>query len=244
MELYKNEARSFPCDITMVCIFVGNDIDELKKYRGVQNIWNFSRWRLPNVIRNIYILQVSAKKETNLSSIGQTDPSRAVTSTQPVISDATDETPHMSELAFIEGERRRFEQICVNNGVVEENYRYFLPWLKLFKKHINKNFLLVIIPDEFQVNDSLFSKITENMDLSKVRRDWPQEIIAAFCHREKIKYLDLLPALREGEKTGHCYHLRDTHWNQKGNNIDGEKIAQVLSGMIREIKNRDLLRSF
>ena len=143
----------------------------------------------------------------------------------------------MSELAFLNCERYRFEQICVNNSVVEENYRYFFPWLKLFKKHIRENFLLVIIPDEFQVNDSLYLKITEHMDLSKIERYKPQKAIAAFCKQEQIEYLDLLPMLREGEKTGHCYHPRDTHWNQKGNYIAGEKIAQVLIERIKKIKS-------
>lgn len=235
LELYKNEARGFPCDVTMVCIFVGNDIEDVEKTNNINNVWNFSRWHLPNIIHNIYVLNVSSKKEKNLLSIGRTDPSQSNNGTGPIY-DATDETPHMSESAFLNCERGRFEQICVNNSVVEENYRYILPWLKLFKKHIREKYLLVIIPDEFQVNDSLYLKITEHMDLSKIERDKPQRVIAAFCKQEQIEYLDLLPILREAETTGHCYHPRDTHWNQKGNYIAGEKIAQVLIERIKKIK--------
>ena len=77
LELYKNEARGFPCDVTMVCIFVGNDILDVEKTNNIMNVWNFSRWRLPNIIHNIYILKISSKKEKNLLSIGRADPSQS-----------------------------------------------------------------------------------------------------------------------------------------------------------------------
>jgi hypothetical protein len=37
-----------------------------------------------------------------------------------------------------------------------------------------------------------------------------------------------LPALREAEKQGHTYHLRDTHWNAHGNRVAGRELGRAL----------------
>jgi hypothetical protein len=57
-------------------------------------------------------------------------------------------------------------------------------------------------------------------------REFPQRAIARFCTARGIRFLDLLPALRRGEAEGRTYHLRDTHWNARGNRIAGELIGR------------------
>ena len=52
-------------------------------------------------------------------------------------------------------------------------------------------------------------------------RDLPQRRIAAFLEQEGIPHLDLLPILRAAEPMEdgqlRLYHLRDTHFNARGN---------------------------
>ena len=63
-------------------------------------------------------------------------------------------------------------------------------------------------------------------------RDHPQKAIARVCTARGIRFLDLLPALRRGDAEGRTYHLRDTHWNARGNRIAGESIGSWVSKQV------------
>ena len=64
--------------------------------------------------------------------------------------------------------------------------------------------------------------------LARFDRDHPQNQIVEWGHRHGVRVLDLLPILREAELAGHTYHLRDTHWNARGNRLAGEALAEKL----------------
>ena len=93
---------------------------------------------------------------------------------------------------------------------------------------------MVRIPDEFQVNDDLYAELTQDAAAGTHERDYPQKRIGAFCAEHKIELLDLLPALREGERQARTYHLRDTHWNAHGNAIAGRELARCLAELLKE----------
>ena len=89
--------------------------------------------------------------------------------------------------------------------------------------------LLVVIPDEFQVNDALYERLLENVERREVYdRDLPQRLLRDYAGARGIPMLDLLPILRAAEPEGHTYHLRDTHWNARGNRIAGQAIADFI----------------
>ena len=89
--------------------------------------------------------------------------------------------------------------------------------------------MLVIIPDEFQVNDELFEVLMKRVDdPGSYDREYPQMRIRGFARERSIQVLDLLDAQRGGQGAKRVYHLRDTHWNARGNRIAGEALAQFL----------------
>jgi hypothetical protein len=89
----------------------------------------------------------------------------------------------------------------------------------------------MLIPDEFQVEDALWDEVVASTG-RRLNRNQPQERITAFLRQEGIPSLDLLPALRavppmaDGQR--HLYHLQDTHFNVRGNQVAGEKLAEFL----------------
>lgn len=92
---------------------------------------------------------------------------------------------------------------------------------------------VMLIPDEFQVEDDLW-QVVEELSRRPLERDRAQRILTHWLEREGIAHLDLLPILREVEvmESGrrHLYHLRDTHFNGRGN----ERTAQALAEFLRE----------
>ncbi len=93
-------------------------------------------------------------------------------------------------------------------------------------------FGVLLIPDEFQVEDALWAEL----ELEGLERDRPQRLLAAELGRRGIPVLDLLPVLRGtaalGDGRRHVYHLRDTHWNARGNRAAGEALAGFVRGLL------------
>ena len=91
-------------------------------------------------------------------------------------------------------------------------------------------FGVMIIPDEFQVEEPLWDQVrTQRVGAEDLERDRAQRELGERLTRAGIPYLDLLPLLR-AEPVGpdgwrHLYHLGDTHFNARGNRVAGEALA-------------------
>ena len=88
----------------------------------------------------------------------------------------------------------------------------------------------MLIPDELQVNNRLWAELGGGTaDTAHLQREYPQRRITAWCAKQGIRVLDLLPLLRRAEQSGRTFHLRDTHFNARGNRVVGEALAAELS---------------
>jgi len=119
-------------------------------------------------------------------------------------------------------------------------YRRGLEQLDTFHQALGERLLVVLVPDEYQVNDELWNGLlpaaiqmyAHSVPPSQAResfdRDYPQQRLREWAAERGVRVLDLLPALREAEKSARTYHLRDTHWNSHGNRVAGEELARAL----------------
>ncbi len=88
---------------------------------------------------------------------------------------------------------------------------------------------MVLIPDEYQVNDDLYETLMHRVpDAAAYERLHPQQRLSAHCRDRGIEVLDLLEPLRRANGERPVYRLRDTHWNARGNRIAGEALARYL----------------
>jgi hypothetical protein len=92
----------------------------------------------------------------------------------------------------------------------------------------------VLIPDEFQVNETVFDAALAEARLQPGQLDLegPQRRLAEFFALRQVPCLDLLPALRQAPRS---YEPCDTHWNVLGNHVAAREIAIWLSreGIVR-----------
>ena len=97
--------------------------------------------------------------------------------------------------------------------------------------------VVMLIPDEFQVEDELWQQVSGELQRSDLDRDQPQRRITEWLRAEGITFLDLLPILRAvppmADGNRHLYHLRDTHFNARGNAVAGEALAEFLRDQLR-----------
>ncbi len=141
------------------------------------------------------------------------------------------EEPTLSEKAFYRIEDARAYSEC---GQQTAHYSALFDVLLEMKEAAGATPLVVVlIPDEFQVEDDLWSKVTDHLEGFQLDRFQPQRLIGTWLEEQGMPFLDLLPILRavppEDDGDRHCYHQRNTHFNTKGNRIVGRAMAEFLA---------------
>jgi hypothetical protein len=98
------------------------------------------------------------------------------------------------------------------------------------------DFVVVIIPDEAQVEPPLFADIARARGWRPGQFDarLPNRLLSDRLTATGISFLDLLPAFEEEGQRTHLYKPMDTHWNIAGNQLAAVRIAAFL----RERKRR------
>ena len=107
-------------------------------------------------------------------------------------------------------------------------------------RNAGSDFVVMIIPDEFQVSESVRQRSLEfsGRAANEIDVDSPQRYLREVLERAGIAYLDLLPAFRDAGPRESLYLKNDGHWNIEGNHL----AAQTLATYVEEGFSRDGLR--
>lgn len=138
-----------------------------------------------------------------------------------------------SEEEFLRIERQRLE---VSGDTPEWHARRaaaleVLDELRLAVENAGADYVVVLHPDQFQVEEDLRRRISEAYDLNieaGYDLDLPQKEILRHCRTHQIRCLDLLPRFREVGAEGGLYLARNTHYGPPGNRLAAELITRFL----------------
>lgn len=97
-------------------------------------------------------------------------------------------------------------------------------------------YVMVIHPDQFQVEAPLLEEIGQRFQLRPAAYDLqqPQRFLLNYCRTRNLPCLDLLPIFREHGRQGGLFLLDDTHYNEQGNLLAAQEIARLLATIARE----------
>ncbi len=101
------------------------------------------------------------------------------------------------------------------------------------------DFMVMIIPDDYQVDRSLLQRALafNGLDADDMDVDLPQQCLKEFLEKDQIDYLDLLPVFRKHNKR--LYLRNDEHWNIEGNRAAAQALATHLrEGLLRDLPKR------
>ncbi len=223
--LLDHEVLGFNPSRIVFSIFVGNDIGGMAHGRRQrQSLDDWWTWTLAKRILALWWLKIN-RGETDKIGV----PVHSSGGLPEHLDEPSKERPSFPENVFLTIESRRFNILNARSRATENRFQAFFEALDLLHSRLGEQLLVVLIPDEFQVNDDLYKQVLAIQDNPEVYdRDLPQRRILDFANRKGIKVLDLLPNLREAEKESRTYHLRDSHWNANGNRVAGKLIAEAL----------------
>lgn len=255
LHLWRTRGRELDPDVVVVNVFVGNDIVEASQRntrREGRGYSFFESWySRSNALIYLVPARILRKAEANRRGTGSAEAREFVTSgwehgqlieqtptalenAFPWTMDPSGERPAMSVATFMEIERTRARETTASDmTATEEVFLESMERIRLDLKGVD--WVVMIIPDEFQVNDRIWNQVAVELPGGEVEidRSRPQKILRAWLEQQGIPYVDLLPVFRAVPpmKDGlrHLYHKNDTHFNTRGNRTAGEALATFLT---------------
>lgn len=249
--LLMTEALPLDPDVVVINLFIGNDISDFAQTPDngfdLSNLFdrdNFLLYVVPQrLLRMMAESRAMGRRAGTLHGEDTLVPPEANTPEEiemlfPWVADALLEEPTFSIEAFMEFEKRRASTICRDNK--SEYDPFFQAMGKIVNSAGDVPLIVMLIPDEFQVEDALWAELEPKMENLIQDRFFPQKVVSSWLEERSVPCLDLLPHLRATTPLSdgwlHLYHLRDTHFNARGNEIAGRCLAEFLKsrGFVQE----------
>jgi hypothetical protein len=235
--LLQKEALGLHPDVIVIDLFIGNDIVDdygcnpspLRKWLDRENLLVYV------VPRRLWAWARERGRAGGAATVGVPQLDAAWASGMPWLTDPLAEQPSFSPEAYADIESRHVMQLCSADA---ERYDddFFRALDELVRAAGTTRLAFMMIPDELQVEDALWNDLTRDVKVP-LERDRGQRVVGAWLRARGLPVLDLLPELRaapawtDGKK--HLYHLRDTHFNARGNNVAGQALARFLAPMLK-----------
>jgi hypothetical protein len=146
-----------------------------------------------------------------------------------------DNCPNFDQAAYLEIEK---ERSFIFSTESKDSTRFFDAAVDSLKqigdvcKQNGIKLVVVIIPDEIQINSSLETEVKRQLSVKDEKWDitLPNERLAKELNAMGVDYLDLYPNFLKKSQEQPLYRPRDTHWNIAGNQF----AANIIQNHIRK----------
>lgn len=243
LSLVVEEALPLAPDVVLISLFVGNDLsveDVLSDLpdaglRGWLQRDQVLLFVLPERMARVAeehqrVRSIGAEAGTSTAAQPLAKMNRVQAAQQfPFVADPSLEQESLSTETFLRLEVGRAIDICAQDPVSLDLLRSSL--LAAREAAGDIPVAVMIIPDEFQVEDELW-KVVSTAAGRPLERDRAQRLLGAWLGEQEFPFLDLLPVLRAAQPLGdgkrHLYHAQDTHFNARGNELTAAALAEFL----------------
>jgi hypothetical protein len=222
LELFVREGLALKPDMVLLTFFVGNDFTdclEKKKYYEYSYVAVFIK----------YLITLETKfKKIDINGGGH----------------YYDDKPTMKKDIYFNVERKRSLIYLKGNHTLQRTAKlvfYYLSKINSICKHERIKFIVVVAPDEIQINDTLRQEVIKDY-YSKSRNKWdntlPIAVLTGGLSKLGITYINLYPYFKEksGER---LYKPQDSHWNIAGNKL----AAGIMQKNIAKLLNKSASKS-
>lgn len=247
LTLLQNYGPRYRADLVLQGFFVGNDFNlperPLMMSQGLQfrpkfvGAWSLrprNFWLIEWLPRFVLVIGDRAQQQREAAS-GRPAAGGATASPGPAAAQPGVAQGIISEDAYLRVERERLNLMRAD-AATQARWRQtlaILDQIRDFSARMGSDYVLVIHPDQLQVEDALFDQLITFYNLNRDDYDLalPQRFLLDYCAQEQIRCIDLLPAFRAHGAQGGLYLPRDTHYNQAGNRLAAEQILAELKRM-------------
>ncbi|MEM9379508.1 MAG: hypothetical protein AAGB93_06105 [Planctomycetota bacterium] len=236
LHLLRTEVLRLEPDAIVLAVFAGNDLLDVpmsrRSTRWMRRFFDRDQLLVRVVPRRITALQRSRRAGAATGAEGD----GLESGSEPWFDD------HALEVAtFSDGEYREIvrKRARVLNRPHPRRLAVLLSTLERMRDAAGDvPFGVVVLPAELQIEDRLWNEVEAYLGGgADVERFRFQSELAAWGDSEGVPVLDLAPALLayppEADGDRHLYHLRDTHFNVRGNALTGRELAPFFEALLR-----------
>ena len=224
----------------ILAFFVGNDFDEKESAIESRREEGAARWSLlARLARNLHRLYGARDRDGGDPVMIQGDGVYPTGGYPLPFPDYDPMKPTFPEDRFLRIQGRRLRLVLRSEReAFEEKLALVAAGLERFNQQVRRTgaaFFVVLIPDEFQVDEEHRARLlaASGLTAADVDVDLPQRRLGEIFARSGIPYLDLLPVFRRQSRSERLYKLQDTHWNVAGNTLAAEELAAALKARLR-----------
>ncbi len=223
LSLFVREGLELNPDMVLLSFFVGNDFMESDRKRKLYS-YSYAASLL------YYIARLQPKYE------GRVIHGRA---------DYCDDCPSVDQETYLKiAKDRSFIYVRSDKYFAKllDNALFHLGQIRDICKKKGIELVVVIIPDEVQIDHALQTEIKNASSPQLTANDWnitlPNEMLANRLNSLNINYLDLYPYFASESKQRQLYRPSDTHWNIAGNQLAANVIKNYLGQHLRQRRLR------
>jgi len=235
LRLWQLEGKKLEADLVVLAFCIGNDFTDEQGNNTPNSIFH-SVTESSYVVRlayNVYRLRgVSRPAEIMISD--QTDSNQqGGYETKDYIYDSNQPTFVRPVFLNVVGSRMAITHKA-NHAQFVTKFANLKPVLSLFRDSVinsNTKFVVMMIPDEYQVYPSLLEEAAHHLKYkaNDYNIGLPQIQLGQFFQENNIEYLDLLPSFIQQGKSKTLYRLQNTHWNIEGNQLAATILTEYLT---------------
>ncbi|RKZ87643.1 MAG: hypothetical protein DRR19_13390 [Candidatus Parabeggiatoa sp. nov. 1] len=240
LRLWQLEGSKLEAELVVLAFCIGNDFTDEQASAVPRSLGHFltESSYVFRLVHNLYRLKGVARP-TEIIASNQTD------SKQQGGYETTDyrydpNKPTFARQAFLDIVSSRMSITHnANRALFATLFANLKPVLLFFRDSVvnsNAKFVVMMIPDEYQVYPSLLKEAAHNKghQPNDYQIDLPQTQLSQFFQENEIAYIDLLPAFIHEGKSKVLYRLQDTHWNIEGNQLAATLLTEYLAKMIKK----------
>ncbi|MDB9518836.1 hypothetical protein PN466_17960 [Roseofilum reptotaenium CS-1145] len=210
-----NEGLNYSPDMIIVSFFMGNDFLDSQDQNLSQPLYTYSY--VLSFFKFLWEIQKSYEGEWELP--------------ENIVYD--DNMKVFSDENYLGMEMRRSQIFIKDNPEFSQTFDYameFIEQINEIAKQRNIELLVVIIPDEVQVNMELQNQVVVGMNMQPEQLDFslPNRLLTERLSSLNINSLDLLEPFQQVSETTRLYRPNDSHWNIAGNRLAATEIYKVV----------------
>jgi hypothetical protein len=223
LSLFVREGLALHPDMVLLSFFLGNDFTESDRTIEKRKLYSYSY--VASLFH--YIITIQSKYE------GRIIHPKA---------EYCDNCPFFDHATYLQLEQRRSIIYLKDTEYFIQLLNKALYYLSRIHEICSKNgieFVVVIIPDEVQINYDLQTEIRKTIYpiyQNKWNTTYPNDKLKEKFNSLGINYIDLYKYFADALKHDQYYRLRDTHWNIAGNQLAANIIQNHIRKYIQNIE--------
>ena len=214
---FAHNSQRFAPDLILVGFFVGNDTYASTRIEDTQTAIAGRRMTRAAAQRTTVTTQVWLYEHFHLA--------RLVLNRGPVLENVSRTDCRDFTDQYLSIQTARLPNHLCESPDLDDRSRPNVDQIARISQLANIPVIVVLIPDENQINPALQDRIVRDRSLY----DWtmPQAMLAPMFRRAGLQVIDLLTAFRDDPR---CLYMNDTHWTPEGHELAASIVLpQVLT---------------